>query len=39
MSIIGNLSEIEDYVYKHMDNFVTALFHVDDPSNGGENKY
>ena len=41
MSIIGNLNENGDYVSKHMDKeyFVTALFHVGDPSNGGETKY
>ena len=41
MSIIGNLNENGDYVSKHMDkeDFVTALFHVGDPSNGGETKY
>ena len=41
MSIIGNLNEKGDYVSKYMDkeDFVTALFHVGDPLNGGEAKY
>ena len=41
ISIIGNLNKNGDYVSKHMDkdNFVTTLFHVGDPSNGGETKY
>ena len=41
MIIIGNLNENGAFVSKHMDkdDFVTALFHVGDPSNGGETKY
>ena len=41
MSIIGNLNENGDYTSKHIDkdNFITALFHVGDPSNGGETNY
>ena len=41
MSIIDNLNKNGDYVSKHMDkeDLVTALFHVGDPSNGGETKY
>ena len=41
MSIIGNFNENGDYESKHMDKeaFVTALFHVGDPSNGGKIKY
>ena len=41
MGIIGDLNKNGDYVSKHMDkeDLVTALFHVGDPSNGGETKY
>ena len=41
MSIIGYLNKNGDYVSKHMDkdDFVPSLFHVGDPSNGGETKY
>ena len=41
MSIIGNLDENRDDVSKHMDkeDFVIALFHGGDPSNGTETKY
>ena len=41
MGIISNLNENVDHVSKHMDkeDFVTALFHVGDPSNGGDTKY
>ena len=41
MSIIGNLKENGDYVSMHKDedDFVTALFHVGDPLNGGKAKY
>ena len=41
MGIIGNLNENGDHVSEHMDkeDLVTALFHVGDPSNGGETKY
>ena len=41
MGIIGNLNESGDYVSKHMDkkDLITALFHVGDPSNGGETNY
>ena len=41
MNLIGNLNENGDYASKHTDkeDFVTALFHIGDPSNGGETKY
>ena len=41
ISIIGNLNKNGDYVSKHVekDDFITALLHVGDPSNGGETKY
>ena len=41
MGIIGNLNENGDCVSKHMDkeDLVTVLFHIGDPSNGGEAKY
>ena len=41
MGIIGSLNENSDYKSKHMDkeDLITALFHVGDPSNGGETKY
>ena len=39
--MIGNLIENGDYVFEHMDkeDYVTSLYHVSDPSNGGETKY
>ena len=40
MVIIGNLNENGHFVSKYMDkeDLITALFHVGDPSNGGETK-
>ena len=41
MDIIGNWNKNSDHISKHMDkeDFVTTLFHVGDPSNGGGTKY